>query len=161
MERAIEAALLGARWLLLPLYAALLASVVVIYGMVGREFLHLVALLPAGGEVEMLLILLSMLDLVLVANLLVMVGISSYESYVSRIAADGENQPEWLGKLDSGNVKLKVAISIVMISAIHLLRAFMMDSSLQRLAALGGVHLVFVLSAVGTALVDRMQRKTH
>ena len=161
MERAIESLLLGARWLLLPLYVALLAGVVMIYAMVGRELVHLVALLPTGGEAELLLILLSVLDLVLVANLLVMVAISSYESYVSRIATQGEGQPEWLGKLDSGNVKLKVAISITMISAIHLLRAFMMDSSTERLAALAGVHIVFVLSALGTALVDRMQRASH
>jgi uncharacterized protein (TIGR00645 family) len=161
MERKIEAALLGARWLLLPLYAAVLASVLMIYGVVGRELWRLIELLPHGGETEMLVLLFSVLDLVLVANLLVMVAISSYESYVSRIAANGEGQPEWLGKLDSGNVKLKVAISITMISAIHLLRAFMMDTSTERLAALAGVHVIFILSALGTALVDRMQRKTH
>ena len=160
MEKWIEAALLGARWLLLPLYVALLISVVVIYAMVGRELWHLIALLPSGGEAEMLLLLLSVLDLVLVANLMVMVAISSYESFVSRIMVDNPDAtPEWLGKLDSGNVKLKVSLSIVMISAIHLLRAYMMDAAMERLATLGGIHLVFVLSTIGVALVDRMHAK--
>ena len=162
MEKWIEAALLGARWLLLPLYVALLISVVVIYAMVGRELWHLIALLPSGGEAEMLLLLLSVLDLVLVANLMVMVAISSYESFVSRIMVDNPDAtPEWLGKLDSGNVKLKVSLSIVMISAIHLLRAYMMDAAMERLATLGGIHLVFVLSTLGVALVDRMHAKDH
>lgn len=162
MERWIEAALLGARWLLLPLYVALLASVLAVYGMAGRELWHLIGLLPSGGEAELVLLLLSLLDLVLVANLLVMVAISSYESFVSRIAvANPEATPEWLGKLDSGNVKLKVSLSIVMISAIHLLRAYMMDADAARLWVLAGVHLVFLASTLAIAAVDRMHRADH
>ena len=156
MENLIETALLGARWLLLPLYVALLATVLAIYVMVGRELLHLLAILLHGDEAEMVLILLAVLDLVLIANLLVMVAISSYESFISRIAVAKESdKPEWLGKLDSGNVKLKVSLSIVMISAIHLLRSFMMNSSAERLLVLGAVHMVFVASTVAIALIDR------
>jgi uncharacterized protein (TIGR00645 family) len=141
---------------------ALLAAVLAIFAMVGREMLHLLRLLAEGTDIEMLLVILSVLDLVLVANLLVMVAISSYESFISRISvSDASNNPEWLGKLDSGNVKLKVALSVVMISAIHLLRAFMMDSSSEKLLVLGGTHLVFVLSTVGIALVDRWHRADH
>jgi len=96
---------------------------------------------------------------VLVANLLVMVAISSYESYVSRIELGAEaSRPEWLGKLDSGNVKLKVSLSLVMISAIHLLRAYMMDDDARRLVVLAGVHLVFVVSTLCVAWVDRLHR---
>ncbi len=162
MERWIEAALLGARWLLLPLYVALLGSVLAVYVMVGRELWHLVTLLPAGGEAEMVLLLLSILDLVLVANLMVMVAISSYESFVSRIEVDAsQSTPEWLGKLDSGNVKLKVSLSIVMISAIHLLRAYMMDAPMERLVALGGAHIVFIVSTLAVAFIDRMHKADH
>jgi len=129
---------------------------------VGREFVHLTAILLSGQETELLLILLSVLDLVLVANLLVMVAISSYESYVSRIEGVKESaKPEWLGKLDSGNVKLKVSLSIVMISAIHLLRAFMMDETGERMIVLAGVHLVFVVSTVAMAYVDRLHSSDH
>jgi uncharacterized protein (TIGR00645 family) len=84
MERWIEGALLSARWMLLPLYVALLAAVLAIFAMVGREMLHLLRLLAEGTDIEMLLVILSVLDLVLVANLLVMVAISSYESFISR-----------------------------------------------------------------------------
>ncbi|MBN8891583.1 MAG: TIGR00645 family protein [Rhodospirillales bacterium 70-18] len=162
MERTIESVLLGARWLLLPLYVALLATVVAIYGLVGRELLHMAAGLGSATETELVLALLSVLDLVLIANLVVMVAISSYESFVSRIeSADEARQPEWLGKMDSGNVKLKVSLSIVMISAIHLLRAFMRDTPSDRLMVMGGIHLVFVVSTLLIALVDRMHRQEH
>jgi len=162
MDRMIESLLLGTRWLLLPLYVALIASVIAIYVMVGRELVHLFSHILTIPESEMVLILLAILDLCLVANLLVMVAISSYESFISRIdIADETAKPEWLGKMDSANVKLKVSLSIVMISAIHLLRAFMMDSDAQKLITLGGIHLVFVGSAVLLAVIDRLGRKAH
>lgn len=162
MERFIESLLLSARWLLLPLYVGLLLSVLAVYVMVGREMLHLFADIMTISESEMVLILLAILDLALVANLLVMVAVSSYESFISRIdVANEADKPEWLGKMDSGNVKLKVSLSIVMISAIHLLRSFMQDSSTERMLVLSAVHMVFVLSAVLIAVVDRMGRKDH
>jgi uncharacterized protein (TIGR00645 family) len=151
----IENALLAARWLLLPLYVALLVSVLAVFVMIGRELVHLFAIILTGGETEMVLILLSVLDMVLVANLLVMVAMSSYESNISRIdvAAEG-NTPEWLGKMDSAQIKLKVAMAIVMISAIHLLRAFMNDTPADRMVVLAGVHLVFVVSTVMIAWIE-------
>jgi uncharacterized protein (TIGR00645 family) len=159
MERLIESFILGTRWLLLPLYLALLVSVCGIYVMVGRELVHVVATLPQVTESEFILAVLAVLDLVLIANLLLLVGVSSYESYISRIEAEGlANKPEWLGKLDSGNVKVKVALSIVMISAIHLRRAFMNEQATDRLMVLAGVHLVFVASALLLAYVDRIGR---
>lgn len=162
MERRLETLLLGARWLLLPLYLALLATVLALYALVGRELLHLVTGLAGATETELVLLLLSVLDLVLIANLVVMVAISSYESFISRIDPGlASSQPEWLGKLDSSNVKLKVSLSIVMISAIHLLRAFLRDTDTTRLLVLAGVHLVFVVSTLLIALVDRVQGKKH
>ena len=164
MDRLIESLLLGTRWLLLPLYLALIASVLAIYVMVARELWHLFShiLTIPESELVLVLVLLAILDLALIANLLVMVAISSYESFISRIeVADETTKPEWLGKLDSGNVKLKVSLSIVMISAIHLLRAFMMDSSSERMMVMGGVHMVFVISAVLLAVVDGFGRKPN
>jgi uncharacterized protein (TIGR00645 family) len=161
MERWIEAFILGTRWLLLPLYLALLLSVCGIYVMVGRELIHLVVVIPDVTESDVILSILALLDLVLIANLLVMVAVSSYESFISRIDTAGlTNKPEWLGKLDSGNVKVKVSLSIVMISAIHLLRAFMNDGATDRLIVLAGVHLVFVASALLLAFVDKIGRSS-
>jgi uncharacterized protein (TIGR00645 family) len=159
MEKRLEAMLLGMRWLLLPLYLALLLVVLAVYALVGREIIHLWAIVLTGTETELVLIILGVLDLVLVANLLVMVAISSYESFISRIdTASDASKPEWLGKLDSGNVKVKVAVSVAMISAIHLLRAFLRDDAGDRLIVLAGVHMVFVLSTLAVALVDRTAR---
>lgn len=159
MERLIESLVLGLRWLLAPLYVALLASVTLIYVMVGRELLHAAEDIMTLTDVQLVVILCSVLDLVLLANLLVMVAVSSHESYVSRFDHGAMNdKPEWLGKLDSGNVKVKVAVSVSMISAIHLLRAFLDNAPAERLTVLAGVHVVFILSTLGVALVDRAGR---
>jgi uncharacterized protein (TIGR00645 family) len=161
MERVIEAVILGARWLLLPLYAALLLSVCGIYVLVGREMAHVFLDAHQLAEEDFVLALLSVLDLVLIANLMVMVGVSSYESFISRIDSERmQSKPEWLGKLDSGNVKVKVSVSIVMISAIQLLRAFLNEQNVQRLVVLAGVHLVFVTSALLLALIDKAGRNS-
>lgn len=158
MERAVEGLLLGLRWLLLPLYLALLASLLSIYAIVGRELWHVAEDIATISDTALVVVLCSVLDLVLLANLLVMVAVSSYESYVSRIEVAGGNQPEWLGKLDSGNVKVKVALSVVMISAIHLLRVYLEGAADSRLGLLASVHVAFVLSTLGVALVDRTAR---
>ena len=160
MERAIEHVILGLRWLLLPLYLALLLALLAIYVLVGRELWHLAADIATIGDIDLVVVLCSVLDLVLIANLLVMVAVSSYESYISRIDLAHE-KPEWLGKLDSGNVKVKVAVSVAMISAIHLLRSFLRDDSGDRLVVLAGVHIVFVLSTLAIALVDRTARHAN
>jgi len=100
-------------------------------------------------------------DMALVGGLLVMVMLSGYENFVSRIdVADGTEKLSWLGKLDSGSLKQKVAASIVAISSIHLLKAFMevQNISNDKLQWYVIIHLTFVLSALGMAYVDRMNR---
>ena len=159
MERHIEAMLLSARWLLVPLYLALLLSLLAIYVMVGRELVHVATDILSISEAELVLTVLSVLDLVLVANLMVMVAVSSYESFVQRIEADEMAKPEWLGKMDAGNVKLKVSLAIVMISAINLLRGFVMDAGTERLPTMAGVHIVFLASTLVIAVVERVRGK--
>jgi uncharacterized protein (TIGR00645 family) len=158
MERLIEGLMLGLRWLLLPLYLALLATLLAIYAMVGKELWHLFADFAGFSDIDLVLLLCSLLDLVLVGNLLVMVAVSSYESYISRIEASGAGSPEWLGKLDSGHVKTKVAVAVAMISMIHLLRAYLEPEPGRTLILLAVVHVIFVASALGIALVDRVYR---
>lgn len=162
MERVIENLMLAMRWLLLPLYLALIVTLFVIYAMVGREILHLVMDFGSYSDIDLVLLLCALLDLVLLANLLVMVAVSSYESFISRIEASAEGSPEWLGKLDSGNVKVKVAVSVTMISMIHLLRVFLQkDPGHRQLLVLAAVHMVFVLSVIGIAYVDRNYRTSQ
>jgi uncharacterized protein (TIGR00645 family) len=161
MERAIERLVLALRWLLLPLYLTLLLALVPIYVTVGRDFWHIAAEIAASNDIDLVVALCSVLDLVLLGNLLVMVALSSYDSYISRVEVPASPRPEWLGKLDSGNVKVKVAVSVSMISAIHLLRAFLRDDADDRLIVLAGVQIVFVLSTLGIALVDRTARRAE
>ena len=159
MERTIEAMLLSARWMLVPLYMSLLVSVLAIYALVGREMVHVAGDILTIREGELVLAVLSVLDLVLVANLLVMVAVSSYESFVQRIDAEPDRGPEWLGRMDAGNVKLKVSLAIVLISAINLLRGFMLDAPMERLPLMAGIHIVFLLSTLTIVLVGRMEKK--
>lgn len=158
MDRLIEELMLGLRWLLLPLYLALFAVVFGIYAMVGKDLWHLAAEFSKFHDTDLVLLLCDVLDLVLVANLLVMVAVSSYESYLSRITAPANRGPDWLGKLDIGNVKVKVAVAVTMISMIHLLRAFMKGQALHDLTILAGVQVVFVIAALGIAAIDRTAR---
>jgi uncharacterized protein (TIGR00645 family) len=139
LDRKIENWLLAARWLLLPFYAVLLIALVPLFFMLVREFKHLMPLAFGGLET-------AMLDLVLLANLVMMVAVSSFESYVSRIEVSaGADKPEWLGKLDSGGVKVKVAVSITLIAAVNLLRDFMKEESPRELIFSGAVLLSFTL----------------
>lgn len=158
MQNRLEQLLLATRWMLLPLYLALFAAVIALYLMVGREVVHLFAVIMTAGETEIVLLALSLLDLVLVANLLVMVALSSYESSISPINAGGGDRPDGLGKTSSGDIKFKVSVSIVMISVIHLLRAYMNDTATEPLLLLAGVHLVFVVSALALGYTNLKQR---
>ena len=116
--------------------------------MAAREFLHLLPMAYSGNGSDVILAILSILDLVLLANLVMMVAISSFESYVSQIELEpGADRPEWLGRLDAGGVKVKVAVSVTMIAAVHLLRDFMKDADPKRLIFSAAVLLVLVLVA--------------
>ncbi len=144
-DRKVENLLLAARWLLLPFYVILLVTLVPLFIMSARELVHLLPASLTGSDSDVVLTVLSMLDLVLMANLTMMVVVSSFESYISRIdVALGADKPEWLGKLDSGGVKIKVAVSITMIAAVHLLRDFMKDADPKQMLMSAGVLLSFV-----------------
>ena len=148
LDRKIENLLMATRWLLLPFYVLLLITLVPLFYMVVREVIHLMPAASSGSDADLVLIVLSVLDLVLLANLVLMVAVSSFESYISRIEVEeGADRPEWLGKLDSGGVKVKVALSITMISAVHLLRDFMKDTDPRQLVLSSAVLLSFVLTS--------------
>lgn len=163
-EAVVERSMLAARWLLVPLYAILLLILFVFAVKAVQELAHLVDSLFVIDEAHLVLAVLSLIDMVLVANLLVMVALSGYETFVSPFDTVGEmEKPGWLGKLDPGTVKLKVAASIVAISAIHLLRQYMTTETYnqERLLTLTAVHLAFVVSALLLAYIDKMSFKAH
>jgi uncharacterized protein (TIGR00645 family) len=159
MERTIERLLFAARRLLAPIYLGL----AVLLGVISIHFIHELVVMVWGvmhlEEHDLILAALSFVDIALVSGLIVMVMLSGYENFVSKLdLADAERSLAWLGKLDAGSLKLKVAASIVAISSIHLLRAFMNvhDVSNDKLILLIVTHLTFVVSALLLAVMDRM-----
>ena len=158
MERQFERILFAARWLLAPLYLGLALLLVMFAIQFFRELIHLFESATTILEVDLILASLTLIDLSLVGSLIVMVMLSGYENFVSKLDInETEHSLSWLGKLDSGSLKIKVAASIVAISSIHLLKAFMNYSSVpnDKLVLLIATHLTFVVSALLLAVMDR------
>ncbi len=162
MERTLESLLYASRWLLAPIYLGLSIALLLLGIKFFQEAVHTLPLVLDMKEADLVLVTLSLVDMALVGGLMIMVMLSGYENFVSRIdIADGREKLSWLGKLDSGSLKQKVAASIVAISSIHLLKAFMnvQQISNDKLVWYVVIHLTFVLSALGMAVVDRMNSK--
>lgn len=161
MERLIEHTMYASRWLLAPIYLGLSLAVLLLGIKFFQEVVHVFPLIFALKEADLVLVTLSLVDLALVGGLLVMVMLSGYENFVSAIDLDeGQEKLSWLGKLDSGSLKQKVAASIVAISSIHLLKAFMAAREIpnDKLMWYVIIHMTFVVSALGMAYVDRINR---
>jgi len=162
MEKIAEKILYSSRWILAPIYMGLSLALLMIAVKFFAEVIHIFPLLLEIKESDLILVVLSMIDLALVGGLLVMVMFSGYENFVSRIDIDGDTEKlDWLGKLDVGSLKQKVAASIVAISSIHLLKVFMNAEQIENDKIMWYViiHSTFVLSAIGMAVVDKMNVK--
>ena len=161
MERALENLLYASRWLLAPIYLGLSLALLALGIKFFQEVFHILPAVLAIKEADLVLVVLSLVDIALVGGLIVMVMLSGYENFVSAIEIkEGSEKLSWLGKLDSGSLKQKVAASIVAISSIHLLKAFMNAQHIEndKLMWYVIIHITFVLSAMGMALVDRMNQ---
>ena len=161
IERHAENLLYASRWLLAPIYMGLSLGLLMLGVKFFQEALHTIPMIFTMGESDLVLVILSLVDMALVGGLLVMVMLSGYENFVSSIdIEEGKEKLSWLGKLDSGSLKQKVAASIVAISSIHLLKAFMNAENIdnEKLMWYVIIHLTFVLSALGMAYVDRMNQ---
>lgn len=159
MEKLIERTLYASRWLLVPMYLGLAIVLIAFTIRFGIDTITLFRLTFAEDEAQIILAALTLVDLALVASLVVMVMISGYENFVSRIdVSDDNHRLTWLGKLDSGTLKVKVAAAIVAISSIHLLKAFMDADTVSndKLMWLVIMHLTFVVSALLMGLLDKM-----
>ena len=160
MEQISEKILYASRWILAPIYIGLSLALVLLTLKFFQELAHYLPLVFATSEADLVLVVLSLMDMALVGGLLVMVMFSGYENFVSRIdIEEGAEKLSWLGKLDSGSLKLKVAASIVAISSIHLLKVFMNVERIpdnDKIMWYVLIHLTFVVSAIGMAWVDRL-----
>jgi uncharacterized protein (TIGR00645 family) len=161
VERKFENLLYASRWLLAPIYFGLSLALLALGIKFFQEVLHVLPAVLELKETDLVLIVLSLVDIALVGGLIVMVMLSGYENFVSAIdIKEGDEKLDWLGKLDAGSLKQKVAASIVAISSIHLLKAFMNATQIDndKLMWYVIIHITFVLSAMGMAFVDRLNR---
>jgi len=164
MEKIIEKTLYASRWLLTPIYLGLSLTLIALSVKFFQELFHVFSNIIAISESDLVLSLLSMIDLSLVGSLIVMVMFSGYENFVSKIdLGEDDEKLDWLGKLDAGTLKLKVAASIVAISSIHLLQRFMEIEQIDndKLMWYVIIHMTFVVSALLLAVLDKIAFAAH
>jgi len=170
MQRAIKplpTLIFGSRWLQLPLYLGLIVAQGVYVVLFLKDLIHLVLHTIDFTEQQIMLVVLGLIDVVMISNLLMMVIVGGYETFVSRLRLEGHpDQPEWLSHVNAGVLKIKLAMAIIGISSIHLLRTFIEAGNI------GGpvntnytqtgvilqtvIHAVFILSAIGIAYVEKL-----
>lgn len=164
MERFLENAMYASRWLLAPVYFGLSLGLIALTIKFFQEIFHILPHIFSVSESDMILTLLSLVDMTLVGGLLAMVMFSGYENFVSQLDInEGKEKLSWLGKMDATSLKNKVAASIVAISSIHLLRVFMDAKNVpdNKLMWYVIIHLTFVLSAFVMGYLDRLTKVKH
>jgi len=160
----MAAILFGSRWLQLPLYLGLIIAqaVYVFHFMV--ELIHLVQRMTNLGEADIMLIVLGLIDVVMISNLLIMVIVGGYETFVSRLGLAGHpDEPDWLSQVNANLLKVKLGTAIIGISSIHLLKTFINAPNLDDKTLLWQtiIHMAFVLSAISIAFIDRLLAHSH
>ena len=178
----LPALIFSSRWLQLPLYLGLIVAQGVYVFLFLKELWHLIHDAGSLSEQGIMLIVLGLIDVVMISNLLVMVIVGGYETFVSRLNLEGHpDQPEWLSHVNASVLKVKLAMAIIGISSIHLLKTFIEAGQLglllctPELAAANAlctkatatgvmwqtiIHCVFILSAIGIAWTDKLMANT-
>jgi uncharacterized protein (TIGR00645 family) len=166
LERSLEHILFASRWMLAPLYAGLGVVLLLVVFTFFEELWHAISDLRSATEAKLVVSALSLVDVVLLANLVLMVMLSGYENVVSRLDVATGDRPSWLRKLDTSGLKLKLFGSLIAISGIQVLRQFMdlqqavdpaaLESRRSVLVYMLATHLTFVVTGVLIALSDRL-----
>ena len=166
-EEILEKVVFKSRWILAPMYLGLVGGLFCLLIKFGQEFLHIMMTVVDTPEREIVLSILALVDMTLVANLLIMVIFSGYENFVSKIDVDNhEDKPHLMCKVDYSGLKLKLIGSIVAISAIDLLKAFMHASTPgqiltnTQMAWMVGIHATFIISGVLFAIMVKIAEDT-
>ena len=155
------------RWLQDPLYIGLIVAQGVYVWQFWKELIHLIGMMgvdKAITETELMLIVLGLIDVVMISNLLVMVIVGGWETFVSRMGLkDHPDQPEWLSHVNAGVLKVKLATAIIGISSIHLLKTFINAPSIEESTLMWQtlIHLAFVLSAIAIAYTEKLLSQAH
>lgn len=170
LEGRFEASLFASRWLMAPMYLGLVVSLGMLTVIFVRDLAYYVPQVMSMSAEEAILVALTLIDLTLAANLLLIVMFSGYENFVSKFDFDvGQDRPDWMGKVDFGGLKMKLVASIVAISGIHLLKRFMEIGESVADAKFGEtelywlvvIHLTFVVSGVLLAVMDWLQARAY
>lgn len=151
----------AARWILAPIYFGLSFALLCLAIKFFQEVFHVLPHILEYSEADLILVILSLVDMSLVGGLIVMVMFSGYENFVSQLKIKNEDRRlNWLGKMDANSLKLKVASSIVAISSIHLLRIFMDAQNIPNDKIMWYIilHMTFVVSAVMMGYLDRLSK---
>jgi uncharacterized protein (TIGR00645 family) len=166
----VEAFIFWSRWLQAPMYLGLIVCQCIYAFRFGLELKHLLSHAATITETEVMLAILGMIDVVMIANLMYMVIVGGYETFVSKIhaAKDHPDRPDWLGHIDANLLKIKLAISIITISSIHLLKTFINaelilqgPNGIAVIASQFLIHLGFLLSALAITYIDKMIYANH
>lgn len=169
IETSFEKGLFASRWLIAPMYVGLSIALAMLTVIFVRELLHYIPEVMTMTAEKMILVVLTLIDLTLAANLLLIVLFSGYENFVSKLDIDDHaDRPEWMGKVDFSGLKMKLIASIVAISAIHLLKKFMEIGDTKTPTTINSnelfwltvIHLTFVVSGLLMAAMDWMSAKS-
>jgi uncharacterized protein (TIGR00645 family) len=161
LETTIEKAMYRSRWLLAPIYLGLSLALIALGIKFFQEVFHLLPHIIEIGEADMVLVILSLIDIAMVGGLIVMVMMSGYENFVSELdVPDGEEKLGWLGTMDASSLKMKIAASIVAISSIHLLKIFMnaQNTPNDKMLWYVIIHMTFVVSAFAMGYLDKVTK---
>ena len=164
--RPIPALIFASRWLQLPLYLGLIVAQGVYVWQFWKELVHLLQIAAERdviNETQIMLVVLGLIDVVMIANLLIMVIVGGYETFVSRLYLEGHpDQPEWLSHVNAAVLKVKLATAIIGISSIHLLKTFINAEQLSQHVIISqvAIHITFLLSAIAVAWTDRILAPT-
>ena len=169
--RPLPQLIFASRWLQLPLYLGLIVAQCVYVVLFLKELWHLVGHAFSFTEQQIMLLVLGLIDVVMISNLLIMVIVGGYETFVSRLKLHNHpDQPEWLSHVNASVLKIKLAMAIIGISSIHLLRTFIeagnLGSGKTNYTETGVlwqtvIHGLFILSALGIAIVDKIGQPPH
>lgn len=160
IESSLEKILFHSRWLLAPLYLGLIVTLFFLTLKFLQKLFYIIPKVFILDSPELILVILSLVDVVLIANLLLIIIFSGYENFVSKIdmAVEHVDRPSWMGRVDYSDLKLKVIGSIVAISGIELLKAFINvhNTAKEDIAWMIGLHLTFVVSGVLFAMTEKL-----
>ena len=152
------------RWLQVPLYLGLIVAQAVYVFLFLKEVWHLLSHATSLDEISVMLAVLGLIDVVMISNLLIMVIVGGYETFVSRLGIEGHpDEPEWLDHVNAGVLKVKLSMALISISSIHLLKTFIDAEQRSHHTIMWQViiHVAFLASALAMAWVDRMVSQPH